>query len=209
MEQHVSSGVLSVLVSNSVSYTATTTNGSATITAGTTIIGPLNQITAGDGSNAAVYTFRLDSSLITVTASAVGAIWNLKAIELQGTLTTGTATVSYVKYNEGQKLIINVRSNGTTTATNIASAVGSTNSIVLGPDSVWFTTITFIGYKSARVENTDTVYVQVNSNAGSIGIPITPSGSATWTAPNGKLVNAAQFYIDGTAGDGIIGLWMN
>ena len=84
----------------------------------------------------------------------------------------------------------------------------SDNPTVLGTGAIEFSTITFIAYNAARTENTSTVYIQTTSGASDAGIPLAPGGSVTITAPSKGVLNDSQFYIGGTAGQGVIGFWM-
>ena len=68
--------------------------------------------------------------------------------------------------------------------------------VAIGGSNTWFSMLTVIGYKAPRTPNTGTVWLQVEADTGSIGIPIEPGQVASWSSPGDKAVRASDFYID-------------
>lgn len=77
----------------------------------------------------------------------------------------------------------------------------------LGASTKRFWSVTFIGLKAKRTNNTTRVWVQDRLGDAEFGIPLLPGQSITFTAPRGRFFTADQFVIDvETAGDGVVAL---
>jgi hypothetical protein len=76
----------------------------------------------------------------------------------------------------------------------------------------WGHTVTFLGMKATRTNNTGTVYVQWNSTNQGSGIPLLPGAVLSITMPDEKKkgICATNFYIDvETDGDGVVAFIMD
>jgi hypothetical protein len=91
--------------------------------------------------------------------------------------------------------------------TKTVSATGTPEA--LGDGGVRAHSITFVGMKAARTENTGKVYIQPASGNDTAGLPLDPGDNVTFTADSpDDYFTDAQFYIDvETAGDGVIAFY--
>lgn len=95
---------------------------------------------------------------------------------------------------------------GTTSVTNASTTVP----VVLGAGNLQFRSITFCGYKSARVANVGTVWIQRVVTDAAIGVPLASGQTVTFTAPNGKYFRDSDFFIDvEQANDGVTAMYLN
>jgi len=52
-----------------------------------------------------------------------------------------------------------------------------------------------MGFKSPRVQNTGTVWIQVESTLGTAAFPVIAGSAVSWSAPNGSVAKASQFFV--------------
>lgn len=92
----------------------------------------------------------------------------------------------------------------------LVKTVAATNTPeVLGTTATKGRTVIFTGNKAARTANTGTVWIQTSSADGAAGLKLTTGATVTLTASDGKVLEAADFWIDvETAGDGVVALFV-
>lgn len=79
----------------------------------------------------------------------------------------------------------------------------------LGSGAIRAHSITFLGLKAARTDNTGKVWISPNSGNDTAAIPLDPGDTVTFTAnADDDYFTDAQFYIDvETNGDGVVALY--
>jgi len=81
---------------------------------------------------------------------------------------------------------------------------------VLGGANITFKSIFFKGLKTARTNNTSTVWIIFDSGATTPGIDLLPGQGIGIEAPPGQYFNASQFYLEvGTTNDGVTATYFN
>ena len=90
----------------------------------------------------------------------------------------------------------------------------TTNSVPeqLTTTEYWGHTVTFLGMKATRTNNTGTVYVQWNSTNQGSGIPLLPGATLSITMPDARKqgICLTNFWIDvETDGDGVVAFIMD
>ena len=77
--------------------------------------------------------------------------------------------------------------------------------VALGTSGTTFQTVTFVGCKAAKTDNTGTVYIRYTGGTG--WIPLGPGAFITINSTTTRPLTAAQFEIDSaTNGDGVLAM---
>ena len=80
--------------------------------------------------------------------------------------------------------------------------------VALGLAATKFSSITFVGCKSAKTNNTDTVYIRFAGGTG--WLPLAPGNYSTWDSKDSRPFTAAMFELDSvTNGDGVLAITQN